>query len=715
MNSALQNCKAKLAGCKSIRKVSLQCRKNFKIVLERDNHPTSKFTKTESPPRLQEVKNKSAENHRVNEVNIQMLLPSIYAEIFGKDPQTIPTDPEKIIKATEDLKKFGFWQDPEISPEVNLKLPKLEGKNIEEHFWNIGEQQSGPYKNLLLSFVKSGLPKKPKIWLCKSGWTKYKENHEPESVPYPDEDALVFDVEVCMRLGAAPTLATAVSSTAWYGWVSSTLESSGTPVPVQRYTTDLMIPLEGKGSDRARIVIGHNVSYDRARVKEQYLLKNSGLRFFDTMSMHVCIGGVTSYQRAMLKTKVAVDDSDWREYSSLNSLKEVYKLYCKKELSKETRNLFVDGDISQIRDEFQNVMRYCAEDVEATFQVLQKMVPLFFDRFPHPVTLAGMLELGTAYLPINSNWDRYLTDSEQTFEDLETECKFLLARKCDNACQLMHEEKYKNDLWMWDEDWSTQELNPTKKKIKVEESIKEEDEDELDEKYRYLFEGKAKLPVRLPHLPGYPLWYRKLCEKPGDPDWAPGPRLVSTGVKVTPKLLNLTWEGYPLHYTREHGWGILVADLNAQVNEQKVPFEKLKKLTEANQKKAKLSGSVGEIDLKKKVDEHFGKEDYWKNNGDKMRGAASDHVVENCYFSKLPHKDGGENNVGNPLAKDFLKTFSNSVLAGADGSAQKVLAIGRMVSYWRNNRERIGKQLAVWNETGIKQVISNLAPNVSSK
>ena len=24
------------------------------------------------------------------------------------------------------------------------------------------------------------------------------------------------------------------------------------------------------------------------------------------------------------------------------------------------------------------------------------------------------------------------------------------------------------------------------------------------------------------------------------------------------------------------------------------------------------------------------------------------------YFVKLPHKDGGENNVGNPLAKDFL-------------------------------------------------------------
>lgn len=35
--------------------------------------------------------------------------------------------------------------------------------------------------------------------------------------------------------------------------------------------------------------------------------------------------------------------------------------------------------------------------VKATYDILKVLFPLFLKRFPHPVTLAGMLELGTAY------------------------------------------------------------------------------------------------------------------------------------------------------------------------------------------------------------------------------------------------------------------------------------------------------------------------------
>ena len=45
------------------------------------------------------------------------------------------------------------------------------------------------------------------------------------------------------------------------------------------------------------------------------------------------------------------------------------------------------------------------------------------------------------------------------------------------------------------------------------------------------------------------------------------------------------------------------------------------------------------------------------------------------YFVKLPHKDGGENNVGNPLAKDFLDKLKDGILAtaSASGMAGRVL------------------------------------------
>lgn len=78
-------------------------------------------------------------------------------------------------------------------------------------------------------------------------------------------------------------------------------------------------------------------------------------------------------------------------------------------------------------------------------------------------------------------------------------------------------------------------------------------------------------------------------------------------------------------------------------------------------------------------------------------GIWCDIEIDNCcWFFKLPHKDGAANNVGNPLAKDFLNKFSDNVLAGDSESAEKVLTIARTVSYWRNNRRRILDQMIVW-------------------
>ncbi len=54
-------------------------------------------------------------------------------------------------------------------------------------------------------------------------------------------------------------------------------------------------------------------------------------------------------------------------------------------------------------------------------------------------------------------------------------------------------------------------------------------------------------------------WYRKLCEKmSGEDSWSPGASLISLQMRVTPKLMGLTWDGFPLHYTEKHGWGYLV-------------------------------------------------------------------------------------------------------------------------------------------------------------
>ena len=64
-------------------------------------------------------------------------------------------------------------------------------------------------------------------------------------------------------------------------------------------------------------------------------------------------------------------------------------------------------------------MTYCSRDVEASLYVYQSLWPKFRKHFPSPVTFAGMLEMSSAYLPVNKNWSRYVQVSDQTYNDTE--------------------------------------------------------------------------------------------------------------------------------------------------------------------------------------------------------------------------------------------------------------------------------------------------------
>lgn len=51
----------------------------------------------------------------------------------------------------------------ECQPSIELKLPSLKGKNIEEHFRNIAEEQCGSYRNILEKLISKDLPKMPTV------------------------------------------------------------------------------------------------------------------------------------------------------------------------------------------------------------------------------------------------------------------------------------------------------------------------------------------------------------------------------------------------------------------------------------------------------------------------------------------------------------------------------------------------------------------------
>uniref|UniRef100_A0A182MJW0 DNA polymerase subunit gamma-1 n=1 Tax=Anopheles culicifacies TaxID=139723 RepID=A0A182MJW0_9DIPT len=711
------------------------------VVLEQDILPHSTVRRLKATPTgVAEQSKPTNDGPRMNEMNIQMLSESLYRQIFRPNSHNSPgrrADPSLVKSLQEDLVRHGIdTSKPVVLPDVDLELPALRGANIEEHFYAIAEEQSEPYRRAVEQLPRE-IPTMPCVWARTPGWTRYDAvTGKPCAIPFPSDAALVFDVEVCVKAGPLPVMATAIGTAGcWYSWTSPILLQDDTMDSVQRtdsYQLSELISLESdtECGTPARVIIGHNASYDRARVREQYMLQSTGLRFLDTMSLHVCVSGITSYQKAMLKSskRLPAEDGAWSEQSSLNNLADVYALYCDgKQLTKTKRDTFVEGTLPDVRADYDSLMSYCAEDVRATLAVLQRLWPLFRQRFPHPATLAGMLEMGSAYLPVNGNWTRYLTEAELAFEDLDLEAKHQLAQRADAACALLHGEAYRRDLWLWDQDWSVQQLKlkaaktPARKKAAsvpkcVPTSSAVQDEAyHLAKKFSYLYETANRLPVRRPLLPGYPEWYRKLCSKPTTADWCPGPSgKLGTGMQIAPKLLSLCWEGYPLHYIREHGWGFLVpfkCTRDAECLDSALPLEQL--IAACPVMEVKRPGASpaesGEAlhQLAKNVEETISRKDYYRFRQDvpavskppTYNGAGVWCNVELegcCYFLQLPHKDGLGHRVGNPLSKDFLAKFSENVLAGDGRAAERVVEIARMLSYWRNNRDRIRGQLVVW-------------------
>ncbi|KAL0968447.1 hypothetical protein UPYG_G00266960 [Umbra pygmaea] len=750
---------------------------------------------------------------RLNPLNIQMLSHNLQEQIFRSIKQEY--DEDKVNQSIQHLQRHQLWgKETSLLPDVELKLPHMYGEDIDGHFRLLAQKQSLPYLEAAIQLQQVLLIPMPQKWVWDVGWTRYGSTGEARRVDFPDEAGLVFDVEVCMAEGHCPTLAVAVSPTAWYSWCSKRLIEERYSWSSQLTPADL-IPMETSanrtrpagGQWSERLIVGHNVSFDRSFIKEQYLLKGSKARFLDTMSLHMAISGLTGFQRTLWmankhgkrrglqevkqhikkmskpgrKEGPMIGSWDWVHISSINNLADVHALYVGGEpLQKEARDIFVKGNMVDIRNNFQELMQYCALDVQATHQVFSEQLPLFMERCPHPVTFAGMLEMGVCYLPVNQNWGRYLEESQDTFEELQREMKKSLMRLADDACQLLDDDRYKEDPWLWDLEWDIQEFKQKKASVSKKKRCKDEaqpaptplgvwdqgvwdqdpgppSEEELAgpcpsrQALETLKETVSRLPKRRQHLPGHPGWYRKLCVKMSEEDsWSPGASLISLAMRVTPKLMGLTWDGFPLHYTEEHGWGYLVPGRKDNLAEPQgegqhssgpvCPHWSIERVyrehceQEGKEQPRSLDNglsddlmltdsalwqTVEEMSHLESVSEETServsmtnrnkeREDMYSLPGESQclyhhgNGPYNNVNFPGCWFFKLPHKDGNANNVGSPFSKDFLSKMEDGTLrAGRGGTnATRALEINKMISFWRNAQKRISSQKVVWLRKG---------------
>lgn len=636
------------------------------------------------------VPEQKSHNIRRNPLGIQMLSEGIYKQVF-KEVTNEEFKEEDLERTKEHLQAHGLWNKaPSVIPSVEFKLPELEGNDLDQHFRIIAEDQCFEYKELLKTLMED-VPCLPSKWEFAPGWTRYNPDGSSSSVDYPECSAIVFDVEVCVKEGNKPTLATAVSNKYWYSWCSEALINPDVHSDESVTRLEELIPLETSGSRNfmpscsSRVVVGHNVSYDRLRVREQYLLKETPLRFIDTMSLHIAVSGLVSEQRALVmknkgEKKVRLP---WMSVGCQNSLDEVYKFYCRPEkgLEKSTRDVFVDGNMNDVREDFQNLMKYCASDVKATHMVLVKLLPLFFERFPHPVTFSGMLEMGLTFLPVTKNWEKYIEASEFQYHQVERLLNEELVKQVQTSLDFMKNKEYENDPWLWSLDW-------------------------------------AHPKARVKKLPGYPNWYRKLCARTGEREGTPEPENMSTSLQIVPKILRLTWNGFPLHHERKFGWGYLkplypsFKDIPqsewdsyalSSTNEPIFPVKVFYDICSRNATSQSTASSDVELNI-------HNQEFRSKNRGPKKetgdipneKEITKDIGIPGVEFVPLPHKDGAGCRVGNPLAKDFLGKIEDGTLSSHLGDiAELVLKTSKTLSYWKNNRDRILSQMVVWNDHSV--------------
>ncbi|KAK5119048.1 hypothetical protein LTR62_000259 [Meristemomyces frigidus] len=592
-----------------------------------------------------------ASEARYSDIGVQHVSSHIHKQLFP--PQTDGNEPPRADEELIELSKkhlahhdlLGKTSD-QTGP-IGFELPDLQGATLDEHFYRLGMDSAEEYLKLAKQYARASPPPKPRKWVRRSGWTKYYADGNTEAVDAPDADMLTFDTEVMWHETQFPAMACAASADHWYAWLSPWLLG-------ETENDRHLIPLGD--TTKPRIVVGHNVGYDRARIAEEYSLKQTRNFFIDTMSLHVAVNGMCSRQRPnwtkarkaremqdkyskdseyddlgpLIESPGSIEDEEdlWIGRSSANSLRDVAKFHCNITIDKTQREWFGELDREGIREKLDELMDYCAADVDVTHKVYKRVFPNFLETCPHPVSFAALRHLSTEILPVNKGWDSYLENAEATYQKLSSGVEERLKHLAEKA--LEHKDNpdiYQKDPWLCQLDWSGQEVRMTKPKKKG---------------------GEPRLAARQ-KKPGMPNWYKDLFQKNDSP------MALTVRTRIAPLLLRLAWDGHPLVWSDKHGWTFKVQPREAEKYRQ-----------------AMVNADMSEED-----------------------NAQLSHDMDHAYF-KLPHSGGPEARCVSPMAKGYMQSMENGTLSSEYAYAKEALEMNTSCSYWISARDRITKQMVVY-------------------
>jgi len=85
---------------------------------------------------------------------------------------------------------------------------------------------------------------------------------------------------------------------------------------------------------------------------------------------------------------------------------------------------------------------------------MPRFLPEFLESCPSPVSFSGMLTMGSSFLPVTRGGKKYLEDAERTYRNLEEGVKTRLVNLAMEARNAMENEKWKDDVWLRQLDWT---------------------------------------------------------------------------------------------------------------------------------------------------------------------------------------------------------------------------------------------------------------------
>ncbi|PVU92119.1 hypothetical protein BB561_004020 [Smittium simulii] len=615
--------------------------------------------------------------------------------------------------------------------QIDPDISKILGKNIEEHFKKISSFRFNTFFDLAQKITDyNHFPKKPakSVYIKKSGWVKYSVNpitnsFDVEPVPGITDSLMFFDVETMPAFENFPFIAVAMTLDSWYVWMSPYLvgdsnnfrhliqvsppsfsqpnvsSNFNTPENISTLDSKNASPLASILEPNQKLIIGHNIGFDRAKIYEEYRIKESDYQYIDTMSLHIASHGLCSQQRLLFNkiTKMS-DDSEldnivgdtyydptnkFTLVSSTNSLKAIAQFYLDIDIDKNKRDVFVSGTVSEIRQDLSSYVDYCANDVDITAKLFQTLFKNFVKQCPHPASFAGMLLMSSSFLTVvPDKWNKFIDSAEAHVESL----RYNLEKKLlEIARQQSNIENPQDNPWLNKLDWNKSYITIKKKKKPVQKSKSKQYKDTINQNNNIPIEPKqddieetvtvysksylAKISQN-PELENKPNWFIEL--------WDSQKRefKLTSRSRITPYLINLCWNGFPVHFVKNYGWTYYVPK-KLLVNPKTPVLVSISKITPLKfQNKYKSSHII------------------LSNQNDEPDESAQLELDKYNYY-KIPHKDGEDYNVGNALSKEYFYAIENGLLTSPFGIEKEAIESSIMGSYWLSARDRIKSQTVV--------------------